>query len=61
VNKDKEINPSQAGERDLAAAVADARRARWLETIRDAMEAWYDCVSERGLPLALIGNSDAAP
>lgn len=46
------INLSQACERGLAAAVADARRQRWLEENRDAMAAWNDHVAEHGLPLA---------
>lgn len=46
------INLSQAWERGLAAAVADARRQRWLEENHEAMEAWNDDVAEHGLPLA---------
>jgi len=46
------INLSQACERGLAAEVADARRNRWLEENREAMEAWNDHVAEHGLPLA---------
>lgn len=46
------INLSQACERGLAAAVADARRQRWLAENRDAMAAWNEHVAEHGLPLA---------
>jgi antitoxin CcdA len=46
------INLSQACERGLAAAVAEARRRRRLEENREAMEAWNHYVAEHGLPLA---------
>jgi len=46
------INLSQACERGLAAEVAGARRSRWLQENREAMEAWNDHVAEHGLPLA---------
>ena len=46
------INLSQACEHGLAAAVAEHRRARWLEENRDAIEAWNEHVAEHGLPLA---------
>jgi antitoxin CcdA len=46
------INLSQASEHGLAAAVAEARRRRWLEENRQAMEAWNDYVAKHGLPLA---------
>lgn len=46
------INVSQACERGLAASVAEARRVRWLEANREAMEAWNGYVAEDGLPLA---------
>ena len=47
------INLSQACERGLAVAVAERRRARWLEENRDAMDAWNKHVGEQGLPLAV--------
>jgi len=46
------INLSQACERGLAAAVADARRQRWLDANQGAMDAWNDHVAAHGLPLA---------
>ncbi len=45
------INLSQACERGLAHAVAKARRQRWLEENREAMDAWNEYVAEHGLPL----------
>ena len=45
------INLSQACERGLLAAVADTRRARWLDENRDALQAWNDYVDANGLPL----------
>ncbi len=50
--REMEINLSQACERGLVAAVAEARRQRWLEENRQAMEAWNDYVAEHGIPLA---------
>jgi antitoxin CcdA len=49
--RDLGINLSQACERGLAAAVADARRQRWLDANRGAMDAWNDHVAAHGLPL----------
>ena len=46
------ISLSQACERNWAAAVADARRHRWLEENRAAVDAWNELVAEQGLPLA---------
>lgn len=46
------INLSQACERGLAAAVAEARRARWLADNRDAIADWNRHVDQHGLPLA---------
>lgn len=46
-----EINVSQACERGLRDAVANARRQRWLTDNRDSMEAWNAHVSAHGLPL----------
>ena len=46
------INLSQACERGLAAAVAEHRRARWLEDNKQAMDAWNKHVQTHGLPLA---------
>lgn len=50
--RDMGINLSHACERGLAAEVADARRQRWLEENRGAMDAWNGHVAEHGLPLA---------
>jgi antitoxin CcdA len=50
--KEMGINLSQACERVLAAAVAEARRQQWLKENRQAMEAWNDYVAKHGLPLA---------
>jgi antitoxin CcdA len=46
------INLSQACEDGLAAAVAKARSAAWLEENRPALEAWNEYVEEHGIPLA---------
>jgi antitoxin CcdA len=46
------INISQACEKGLSAAVAEARAAAWLEANRPALEAWNDYVEEHGIPLA---------
>lgn len=46
------INVSQACERGLAAAVADQRRARWLEENKQAIDAYNEHVDWHGLPLA---------
>ena len=46
------INLSQACEGGLAAAISAARRSRWLEENREAIEAWNEYVAEHGLPLA---------
>ncbi len=46
------INLSQACERGLATAVAEARAQRWLAETRPAMDAWNDHVERHGLPLA---------
>jgi antitoxin CcdA len=43
---------SQACERGLAAAVAEARAAAWLAENRNAMEAWNEYTEKHGLPLA---------
>jgi antitoxin CcdA len=50
--RDLGINLSRARERGLVAAVAKARRQRWLEENRQAMKAWNDYVAEHGIPLA---------
>jgi antitoxin CcdA len=50
--RDMGINLSQACERGVAAAVADARRQRWLEENRTAMDAWNGHVAQHGVPLA---------
>jgi antitoxin CcdA len=46
------INVSQACEKGLAAAVADARAAAWLKENRPALDAWNDYVEQHGIPLA---------
>lgn len=46
------IGLSQACERGLAAAVAEARAQRWLRDNRDALAAWNEYVEKHGLPLA---------
>jgi len=45
------INVSQACERGLAGSVAEARKARWLEDNRDAIDAYNAMVERDGLPL----------
>ncbi|WP_201861937.1 type II toxin-antitoxin system CcdA family antitoxin [Microvirga soli] len=45
------INVSQACERGLAHSVVEARRARWLEDNKDAIEAYNDMIERDGLPL----------
>jgi antitoxin CcdA len=45
------INLSQACERGLATEVANVRRQRWLAGNRDAIAAWNEHVTARGLPL----------
>lgn len=46
------INLSQACERGLAAAVAEAKAQRWLAENRPAIDAWNAYVEQHGLPLA---------
>ena len=46
------INLSQACEQGLAAAVSEARRQRWLDENRAAIQAWNEHVETHGLPLA---------
>ena len=45
------INVSQACESGLAHSVAQARRARWLEENKEAIEAYNEMVERDGLPL----------
>jgi len=45
------INVSQACESGLARSVAEARRARWLEDNKEAIEAYNSMVERDGLPL----------
>lgn len=47
-----EVNVSRACERGLAQAVAEARRARWLEENSAALDAANSFVEKRGIPLA---------
>lgn len=46
------INLSHACEQGLAAAVAEARRQRWLDENREAIASWNEYVDKHGLPLA---------
>ena len=46
-----DINVSQACESGLARSVAEARKARWLEENKDAIEAYNEMVERDGLPL----------
>lgn len=46
------INLSQACERGLAGAVAEAKAQRWRVENSQAIEAWNDYVERKGLPLA---------
>jgi antitoxin CcdA len=46
------IHLSPACERGVASAVAEQRRARWLEDNRQAISAWNEHVAVHGLPLA---------
>jgi antitoxin CcdA len=45
------INLSRACEAGLAEAVADARRKRWLEANREALDFWNAEIERDGLPL----------
>ena len=45
------INVSQACESGLARSVAEARKARWLEDNKDAIDAFNGMVERDGLPL----------
>jgi antitoxin CcdA len=45
------INVSQACESGLARSVAEARRARWIEDNKDAIEAYNSMLEREGLPL----------
>jgi antitoxin CcdA len=46
------VNLSQACEKGLATAVAEARTAAWLRDNHGALESWNDYVEKNGLPLA---------
>jgi antitoxin CcdA len=46
------IDISQACEKGLAASVAEARAAAWLQQNRPALDAWNDHVEEHGIPLS---------
>lgn len=46
------INLSEAFERGLVAAIAEARAARWLEENREALDSSNTWVEANGLPLA---------
>lgn len=46
------VSLSQACERGLSAAVAEAKAQRWLRENRPAMDAWNQHVEQHGLPLA---------
>ena len=45
------INISQASERGLREAIAEARAERWLEENREALDSYNRFVEQRGLPL----------
>ncbi|MGO4523429.1 type II toxin-antitoxin system CcdA family antitoxin [Microvirga sp. 2MCAF35] len=45
------INVSQACESGLALSVAEARKARWLEDNKDAIDAYNGMIERDGLPL----------
>lgn len=45
------INLSRACEAGLAEAVAEARRKRWIEENREAINFWNNEVNTKGLPL----------
>lgn len=45
------INISEAAERGLVAAIAEARAARWLDENREALESSNAWVEANGLPL----------
>ena len=46
------VSISQASNRGLEEAVKKARRERWLEENKEALDAYNDYVAEHGLPLA---------
>ena len=46
------INVSQACERGVAAAVADAKAQRWLRENGEAIEAWNGYIEQHGVPFA---------
>jgi antitoxin CcdA len=46
------VNISQASARGLEQAVAGARRQRWLEENKPALDAYNGYLDEHGLPLA---------
>lgn len=50
--KELGVGLSQACERGLAAAVAEARARKWLEDNHAAIEAWNEYVEHNALPLA---------
>jgi antitoxin CcdA len=50
--RELDINLSQACERGLVETIADARKARWLEENREALESSNAWVAANGLPLA---------
>ena len=45
------INLSRACEAGLAEAVTEARRKRWLEANREALDFWNDEIERNSLPL----------
>ncbi len=44
------VNLSRACERGLAEAVSEARRLKWLEENREAIDYWNRDIAENGLP-----------
>ena len=46
------VNLSRACEAGLAAEVTEARKQRWIEENREAIEGWNEWVANNELPLA---------
>jgi antitoxin CcdA len=49
--KDLEVNVSRAAETGIEEAVRKARRERWLEENREALESYNEYIRKHGLPL----------
>ena len=50
--RERGVSVSKACEEGLRKAVAEARRAAWIEENRPAMDAWNAYVAEHGIPYA---------